>query len=275
MIKCLGKTKFINVVRSLFNVICLKSCFPKLWKISCITPIFKYDDSFDPNNYRGISVSSCLGELFTLIMNERLIKFLDNKKVLSDCQIGFKRNYRTPDHIFILNTVLNSYFPRGKRVYACCVDFSKAHDSVWRVGLLCKLILDRLSTKFIQLIKSMYEDLQLSIKLSDGVTPIFDSLPGVRQECNSSPLLFNLFVNDIFQELKDNSCEAIKLQQKDINCLMYADDLLILSETEAGLNNSLQKSGKYAKRWKLKISQKKTKIMVFSKQGRSTDLSLR
>ena len=80
------------------------------------------------------------------------------------------------------------------------------------------------------------------------------------------PLLFSLFVNDIFQGLKDNSCEPIKLQQKDINCLMYADDLLILSETEAGLNNSLQRLRKYAKRWKLKISQKKTKIMEINKE---------
>ena len=120
----------------------------------------------------------------------------------------------------------------------------------------------------------MYEDLQLSVKLSDGVTPFFDSLLGVRQGCNLSPLLFNLFVNDISQELKDNSCEPIKLQQKDINCLMYADDLLIISETEAGLDNSLQRLEKYAKRWKLKISQKKTKIMVFNKQGRSIDLKL-
>ena len=127
MIKCLVKTKFINVVRSLFNAICLKSYFPKLWKVSCyITPIFKDDDSFDPNNYRGISVISCSGKLFMLILNERLIKFLDDKKVSSDCQIGFKRNYRTSDHTFILNTVLNSYFSRGKRVYACFVDFSKA-----------------------------------------------------------------------------------------------------------------------------------------------------
>ena len=160
-------------------------------------------------------------------------------------------------------------------MYACFIDFSKAYDSVWRVGLLYKLILNGLSTKFIHLIKSMYEDLQLSVKLSDGVTPFFDTLLGVRQGCNLSPLLFNLSVNDIFQELKDNSCQPIKLQQKDINCLMYADDLLILSETEAGLNNSLQRLGKYAKRWKLKISQKKTKIMVFNKQGRSIDLKLK
>ena len=115
--------------------------------------ILSHDDSFDPNNYRGISVSSCLGKLFTLIMNERLIKFLDDKIILSDCQIGFKRNYRTSDHIFILNTVLNSYFSIGKRVYACFVDFPKIYDSVWRVGLLYKLILNGLSTKFIHLIK--------------------------------------------------------------------------------------------------------------------------
>ena len=118
---------------------------------------------------------------------------------------------------------------------------SQKHMTVWRVGLLYILILNGLSTKFIHLIKSMYEDLQLSVKLSDGVTPFFDSLLGVRQECHLSPLLFNLFVNNIFQELKDNSCEHIELQQKDINCLMYADQLLILLETEAGLNNSLQR----------------------------------
>ena len=80
MIKCLIKTKLKNVVRSLFNAFCLKSYFPKLLKISYITPIFKDDDSFGPNDYRGISVSSCFYKLFTLIMNERLIKFLDDKK---------------------------------------------------------------------------------------------------------------------------------------------------------------------------------------------------
>ena len=105
----------------------------------------------------------------------------------------------------------------------------------------------------------MYEDLQLSAKLSDDVTVFYNSLSGVRQEYNLSPLLFNLFVNYIFQELKDNSCEPIKLQQKDINCFLYADDLLILSEIEAGLNNSLQRLGKYAKRWKLKIRRRRLK----------------
>ena len=74
-------------------------------------------------------------------------------------------------------------------MYACFVDFSKAYDYVWRVGLLYKPILNGLSTKFIHLIKSMYEDLQLSVKLGDCITSFFDSLLGVRQGCNLSPLL--------------------------------------------------------------------------------------
>ena len=128
-------------------------------------------NGMDPSNYRGISVCSCLGKLFTLVYNERLLKFLEEKNILSYNQIGFRRKYRTADHIFVLNTILNSYFSKGKKVYACFVDFSKAYDSVWRTGLLYKLILNGLNPTFIHLIQSMYTDIKLAVKLSDGITP--------------------------------------------------------------------------------------------------------
>ena len=198
MIKCFVQTRFVDVVRDLFNAILTKSYFPKLWKINYISPIFKSDDAFDPNNYRGIAVSSCFDKLFTLVINERLVEYLDLRNNLSYFQIGFRSRYRTSDHVFILNTILNSYFHKGKRVYACFVDFSKAYDSVWRDGLLHKLILNGLSFKFVSLISYMYDDLQMTVKLSNGITPYFSSLMGVMQGCNLSPLLFDIFVNDIF-----------------------------------------------------------------------------
>ena len=80
-----------------------------------IIPILKSDDSFDPSNYRGITVSSFSRKLFTLVINERLIEFLDARNILSHYQIGFRRGYRTVDHVFILNTILNSYFSKGKK----------------------------------------------------------------------------------------------------------------------------------------------------------------
>ena len=115
MIKCLVHSKFVDTIRDLFNAIYKGSHLPNLWKLGYITPIFKNEDSFDPSNYRGISVCSCLGKLFTLVINERLLKFIEEKNILSYNQIGFRRKYRKTDHIFVLNTILNSYFSKGKK----------------------------------------------------------------------------------------------------------------------------------------------------------------
>ena len=91
MIKCLVHTKFVDI-RDLFNAIYKGSHFPNLWKLGYITPTFKNEDSFDLSNYRGISVCSCLGKPFTLVINERLLKFLREKNILSYNQIGSEGN---------------------------------------------------------------------------------------------------------------------------------------------------------------------------------------
>ena len=77
---------------------------------------------------------------------------------------------------------------------------------------------------------------------------------------------------DLFDNAK---CDPVKLHNKLIRCLMYGDDLLILSETESGLTESLGRLSNYAKKWKLKINAKKTKIIVFNKAGRIINVKLR
>ena len=76
MIKCLVKTKFIDVIQQVFNIVLVNSCYPQLWKIGFLSPIFKSDDSFDPSNYRGIAVTSCFGKLFTLTINRRFTEYI-------------------------------------------------------------------------------------------------------------------------------------------------------------------------------------------------------
>ena len=112
------------------------------------------------------------------------------------------------------------------------------------------------------------------MKLPNGVTPYFSSLLGERQGCNLSPMLFNLFVNDIFYLFDNAKCDPVRLHTKLIHCLMCADDLLILSETENGLTESLERLGNYAKKWKLKISARKTNIIVFNMAGKVIDVIL-
>ena len=167
--------------------------------------------------------------------------------------------------------------PTWSGTYECFVDFSKAFDTVWRKGLLYKLMLNNLSYKFIKLIENMYQGIKCSVKLSTGTTLLFNSYVGLRQGCNLSPMLFYLFINDIFYIFYDNSsgCFPVTLGKHKLNCLMYAGDLLILSETEQVLISSLHKLKRYSDKWRLTISEKKTKIMIFNKVGKFEKLTLK
>lgn len=203
-----------------------------------------------------------MGKFFTLIMNTRLNKFLEEYKIMSKCQIGFRKDCRTADHLLVLKTLTDFYKSKRKPIFACFIDFKKAYDSVWREGLFFKLIQYGCSKNFIRLIISMYSSVNCSVKLEKGSTPFFKSHVGVKQGCNLSPTLFNMFINDI-PNLFNSSCAPVKLGKTELNCLLYADDLVLLSESKSGLQNCLTKLGSYTKKWKLNINLKKSKVLLF------------
>lgn len=87
--------------------------------------IHKSGDIIDPNNYRGICISSCLGKFFTLIMNTRSNHHLEEDRIISKCQIGFRRNCRTADHLLVLKTIIDQFKSKRKPIFSCFVDFKK------------------------------------------------------------------------------------------------------------------------------------------------------
>ncbi len=92
----------------------IQPCSPDLWSQGLVTPIHKSGDKLDPNNFRGICVSSNLGKLFSGILNNRIVNFLNEHNVLSPSQIGFLPNYRTTDHIYTLHTLINKHVKQTK-----------------------------------------------------------------------------------------------------------------------------------------------------------------
>ena len=61
------------------------------------------------------------------------------------------------------------------------------------------------------------------------------------------------------------TCDPIQLNTTFLNCLLYADDLLLLSETEKGLQSCLNSLQNFCTQWKLKVNLNKTKVIIFSK----------
>jgi hypothetical protein len=117
---------------------------------------------------RNKYIGSCLGKFFTLIMNTRLNQFLEVNKIMNKCQIGFRKNCRTTDHLLVLKTIIDCYKSKRKPIFTCFIDFKKAYDSVWREGLFFKLILYGCSKIFMRLMLSMYSSVNLSVKLDKG-----------------------------------------------------------------------------------------------------------
>ena len=159
------------VLQILFNKVLNSGIFPQLWSVGYISTVFKAGDVGDPNNYRGITVCSCLGKFFTLIINDRLTKYLDEHNIIHNNQIGFRKRYKTSDHVFFLKSLTDLFTKNDKKVYACFDDFQKAYDTIWRNGLFYKLMKYGLSQKInIFLMNSIYDRVVSAEKAKSRVT---------------------------------------------------------------------------------------------------------
>ena len=69
-------------------------------------PIDKKGDILDPDNCRGIAIGSALAKLFSLILLNRLNKFIEDKRLISPNQIGFMKNCRASDHVYLMRTLI-------------------------------------------------------------------------------------------------------------------------------------------------------------------------
>ena len=223
-----------------------------------MTPLHKSEDLSDPKNYRGIAVSSCLGKLFNKLLNTRLENKCVKEDLISDCQGSGKKGSRTADHLFIIRFLIDKYVNgSGKKLFACFFDIRKAYDSVPRNLLFYTLLKDyKIGGNFLKILQQMYSENQIFVKLSDGLCQPFVSSVGVLQGETNSPLLFNLFVNKISQVF-DSSCDPVQINNTDQSCLLWSDDLFVVSQSAEGLQNSINNVVEFYDSLGLKLNSKK------------------
>ena len=124
-----------------------------------LKPIFKRKGSpDDPDNYRGITLLSCVAKLFTACVNKRLTDYIEGTGQLGEEQAGFREGYSTLDHTFVLHSLVNLYLHRRKRIYCLFVDYRKAFDLVDRSSLWTKLISHGINGNIVAVIYNMYNN---------------------------------------------------------------------------------------------------------------------
>ncbi len=114
----------------------------------------------------------------------------------------------------------------------------------------------------------MYKNNTCAVKIGNKRTDFFSQRRGVRQGCPLSPTLFNIYINELAKELNNSTAPGPTLAESEIKCLLFADDLVILSKTKEGLQQLLDIIETFSQTWALKMNLTKTKIMIFQKRPR-------
>lgn len=265
------ETLLMPLYCQLFNSVLNTGYLPKAWLEGIIVPIYKNKgDPKDATNYRPITILSCLGKLFTSVLNQRLSTFLETSNILEENQAGFRKGYSCSDHIFTLYSLIELMKKRKQKLFCAFIDFSQAFDKVWRAGLWHKLIQNSINGKFLTLIINMYNNIKSCISCNGNLSSSFVSEIGVRQGENLSPLLFSLFLNDMQSYLTEHGAVGVEFNDHiDIDywlkllVLLYADDTILIGNSQTDLQNNLNIFNNYCKMWHLHVNTTKTKVVIF------------
>ena len=251
----------------MFNKILDSGHFPLKWSEGVIVPVFKKNDPCIAQNYRGITLVSCLSKIFTSVINKRLNEWVENNNILSDAQFGFRRGRSTIDAIFVLNAIVDKILSERKKLYCTFVDMKRAFDSVYLNGLWLKLFKAGVDGKMLRIVKDMYFQVKSCVKCCNSYSEYFECAVGLKQGEVISPLLFSLFIDDLELFLQDDVNSGLTLDDITIILMLFADDMVIFGKSPQELQNSLNLLHTYCLKWGLEVNTAKTKIMVFRKRG--------
>ena len=249
---------------AIFNQIFLMERIPDSFLKSIIIPCFKKGDVNVVANYRGISLLDSVYKIFTGLLLNRLNSWLEYRGIINEFQAGFRKKYSTVDNLFNLMSIININLNDGKKTYAFFVDFSSAFDMIPRNALWYKLSTIGLSSKLVILLKKLYEGTSSQVWDGSSLSDPFIVSQGVKQGCLLSPLLFSIYLNDLSDALP---C-GITVGGTNIKVLMYADDIVLLSDSPDKLQQMIDALFIYCTNWGLKLNLNKSKIMVFRKSNR-------
>ena len=229
----LGKDALAPPITTLVNMSFQQCLFPNCLKNAEVSPVFKKDDSMNKTNFRPVSILVCFSQIFEKLYCDQLLNFFN--KVVSKFLSAFRKGYSCETVLIKMIEDWRKCLSEQKIVAAMLIDLSK--DCLPHRLLLVKLSAYGLSNDSCNLLMSYLLERKQHVKIGNSRSSWSEIIKGVPQGSILDPLLFNVFINDVFYAIE--------------NVYNYADDNVLSCSGDSlhEVGASLESSTRTALKW--------------------------
>ena len=209
-----------NFLLSIMNKIFDSGIFPTLWRTSTVLSFPKPGKiPTIEENYRPISLTSCVGKLMEKIINTRLTIILENSRLIPSHQFGFRKMHSTIDALNKFSTDIINALNQKEQILCVSFDLRKAYDTTWRHGIIKAIFEFGLRGKLPIFLQQFLQNRKIKAKIGNSYSDYHNLEQGVPQGSVLSCTLFSIAISGILNATRNN-----------INAILYVDDLLIYTQ---------------------------------------------
>jgi hypothetical protein len=243
---------------TMFNIMLTYGIVPDAFGQGIIIPLVKNTDGdkTSSDNYRSITLSPVISKLFESVLLEMFGDLLCTDKL----QFGFKSKSSCSHAIFVMRTVIDHYVKAASTVTISALDISKAFDRIDHFALLQLLMERRLPKNVISILYDWFCKCYVCVRWGGVYSYFFQIKAGVRQGGLMSPTLFAIYMDVLISRLR-NCGVGCRLLNAFYGCLLYADDVVLLTHSVNAMRIMLDVCEKFAADFDIKFNTSKSVAM--------------
>ena len=259
---------FNEYLTNCYNHCCFTSTFPNSLKLADVSPLFKKGTKTNKENYRPISKLPNISKVFERIMHDNISSFMSDK--LSSQLSGFRSGYSTQQALLVMIDKWQRSLDKSDSVAAILMDLSKAFDCVNHELLIAKLNAYGFSKSALNFVHSYLTERAQRVQVESEFSSYQCLKIGVPQGSILGPLLFNIYLNDLFFDFIDPS----------VHICNYADDNTLyemgndVSELIRNLKMNMLTVNDWFQNNGLQLNVNKCELIVLEKNPIQTDIFL-